>query len=153
MDWDSSLEETGNWDVISWYSRSCLAVCVTGIWLQLSWKYKHVLFSFPSFCSFLKPERCFSSRKQVKDDFLLSKTWRTLKVLKKMKQCDVRKLKVLCRTGLGLIRKDRICVCVCVWYCVCGFMWFMRTQICIMTWVWQRYYNLKVFMRTLPMSP
>ncbi len=36
-----------------------------------------------------------------------------------------------------------LCVCVCV--CVCGFMWFMRTQICIMTWVWQRYYNLKVF--------
>ncbi len=33
------------------------------------------------------------------------------------------------------------CVCVCV---LCGFMWFMRTQICIMTWVWQRYYNLKV---------
>ncbi len=25
------------------------------------------------------------------------------------------------------------CVCVCV--CVCMFMWFMRTQICIMTWV------------------
>ncbi len=38
-----------------------------------------------------------------------------------------------------------VCVCVCVWcVCVCGFMWFMRTQICIMTWVWQRYYNLKV---------
>ncbi len=36
-----------------------------------------------------------------------------------------------------------VCVCVCV--CVCGFMWFMRTQICIITWVWQRYYNLKVF--------
>ncbi len=36
-----------------------------------------------------------------------------------------------------------IYTCVCV--CVCGFMWFMRTQICIMTWVWQRYYNLKVF--------
>ncbi len=35
-----------------------------------------------------------------------------------------------------------VCVCVCV--CVCGFMWFMRTQICIMTWVWQRYYNMKV---------
>ncbi len=26
-----------------------------------------------------------------------------------------------------------LCVCVCV--CVCGFMWFMRTQICIITWV------------------
>ncbi len=28
-----------------------------------------------------------------------------------------------------------VCVCVCV--CVGMFMWFMRTQICIMTWVWQ----------------
>ncbi len=41
------------------------------------------------------------------------------------------------------------CVCACVRVCVrvraCVFMWFMRTQICIMTWVWQRYYNLKVF--------
>ncbi len=34
------------------------------------------------------------------------------------------------------------CVCVCV--CVCMFMWFMRTQICIMTWVWHRYYKEKV---------
>ncbi len=39
--------------------------------------------------------------------------------------------------------RESECVCVCV--CVCGFMWFMRTQICIITWVWQRYYNLKVF--------
>ncbi len=40
-----------------------------------------------------------------------------------------------------------VCVSVCAWVCVCvcGFMWFMRTQICIITWVWQRYYNLKVF--------
>ncbi len=29
--------------------------------------------------------------------------------------------------------------------CVCMFMWFMRTQICIMTWVWHRYYKEKVF--------
>ncbi len=39
----------------------------------------------------------------------------------------------------------RVCVCVCVCVrvcesegvreCVCMFMWFMRTQICIMTWV------------------
>ncbi len=35
-----------------------------------------------------------------------------------------------------------LCVCVCV--CVCMFMWFMRTQICIMTWVWHRYYKEKV---------
>ncbi len=27
----------------------------------------------------------------------------------------------------------RVCACVCM--CVCMFMWFMRTQICIMTWV------------------
>ncbi len=26
-----------------------------------------------------------------------------------------------------------MCVCVCV--CVCMFMWFMRTQMCIMAWV------------------
>ncbi len=26
---------------------------------------------------------------------------------------------------------EKLCVCVCV------FMWFMRTHICIMTWVWQ----------------
>ncbi len=32
--------------------------------------------------------------------------------------------------------------CVCV--CVCMFMWFMRTHICIMTWVWHRYYKEKV---------
>ncbi len=28
-----------------------------------------------------------------------------------------------------------VCVCVCVCVCVGMFMWFMRTQICIMTWV------------------
>ncbi len=33
-------------------------------------------------------------------------------------------------------------MCVCV--CVCVFMWFMRTHICVITWVWQRCYNLKV---------
>ncbi len=33
-------------------------------------------------------------------------------------------------------------VCVCV--CVCMFMWFMRTHICIITWVWHRYYKEKV---------
>ncbi len=43
-----------------------------------------------------------------------------------------------------------VCVCVCVGVCVCVcvcvgmFMWFMRTQICIMTWVWHRYYKEKV---------
>ncbi len=30
-----------------------------------------------------------------------------------------------------------LCVCACVCVCVCVFMWFMKTQICIMTWVWQ----------------
>ncbi len=35
-------------------------------------------------------------------------------------------------------------LCVCVCDCVCMFMWFMRTQICIMTWVWHRYYKEKV---------
>ncbi len=30
---------------------------------------------------------------------------------------------------------DLLCVCVCVCVCVGMFMWFMRTQICIMTWV------------------
>ncbi len=38
--------------------------------------------------------------------------------------------------------KCQICVCVCV--CVSMCMWFMRTQICIMTWVWHRYYKEKV---------
>ncbi len=33
-------------------------------------------------------------------------------------------------------------MCVCV--CVCMFMWFVRTQICIMTWVWHRYYKENV---------
>ncbi len=28
-----------------------------------------------------------------------------------------------------------VCVCVCVCVCVGMFMWFMRTHICIMTWV------------------
>ncbi len=37
-----------------------------------------------------------------------------------------------------------VCVCVCVCVCVGMFMWFMRTQICIMTWVWHRYYKEKV---------
>ncbi len=43
--------------------------------------------------------------------------------------------------------REIVCVCVCVCVCerVCGFMWFTRTQICLITWVWQRYYNLKVF--------
>ncbi len=35
-----------------------------------------------------------------------------------------------------------VCVCVCVWGGM--FMWFMGTQICIMTWVWHRYYKEKV---------
>ncbi len=39
----------------------------------------------------------------------------------------------------------RVCVCVCVCVCVYWFMWFTGTQICIITWVWQRYYNMKVF--------
>ncbi len=33
--------------------------------------------------------------------------------------------------------KEHSCVCVCV-------DMFMRTQICIMTWVWHRYYKEKV---------
>ncbi len=36
-----------------------------------------------------------------------------------------------------LMRKALRPVCVCVGM----FMWFMRTQICIMTWVWHRYYK------------
>ncbi len=28
-----------------------------------------------------------------------------------------------------------VCMCVCVCVCVC--VWFMRTQMCIMTWIWQ----------------
>ncbi len=38
-----------------------------------------------------------------------------------------------------------LCVCmyVCV-LCVGMFMWFMRTQNCIMTWVWRGYYKEKV---------
>ncbi len=48
-------------------------------------------------------------------------------------------------SNLGVVCMYILCVCVCVCVCVCGFMWFMRTQICIITWVWQRYYNLKVF--------
>ncbi len=39
-----------------------------------------------------------------------------------------------------------VCVCVCVRACVrlCMFLWFMRTQICIIIWVWHRYYKEKV---------
>ncbi len=29
--------------------------------------------------------------------------------------------------------------------CVCMFMWFMRTQICIMTWVKHRYYKEVIY--------
>ncbi len=29
-----------------------------------------------------------------------------------------------------------VCVCVCVRACVCVCVWFRRTQICIMTWVY-----------------
>ncbi len=43
-----------------------------------------------------------------------------------------------------LVSEDMLCVCVCVCVCVCMFMWFMRTQICIITWVWHRYYKEKV---------
>ncbi len=30
---------------------------------------------------------------------------------------------------------SNVCVCVCVCVCVYWFMWFMRTQICLITWV------------------
>ncbi len=38
-----------------------------------------------------------------------------------------------------------LCVCVCV--CVCVLLVFVvyGDKICLITWVWQRYYNLKVF--------
>ncbi len=39
-------------------------------------------------------------------------------------------------------QRVRMCVCVCV--CVGMFMWFMKTQICIMTGVRHRYYKEKV---------
>ncbi len=43
---------------------------------------------------------------------------------------------VLMGKGIELLS---VCVCVCVGM----FMWFM-THICIMTWVWHRYYKEKV---------
>ncbi len=48
------------------------------------------------------------------------------------------KLCVRVRAGLEVVYAHNcsytpVCVCVCV--CVGMFMWFMRTQICIMTWV------------------
>ncbi len=48
-----------------------------------------------------------------------------------------------------LMCSNTLCVCVSVCVCVWGggggmFMWFMRTQICIMAWVWHRYYKEKV---------
>ncbi len=46
-----------------------------------------------------------------------------------------------------------VCVCVCVCVCVGMFMWFMRTQICIMTWVWHRYYKEKVIYEDISVSP
>ncbi len=63
--------------------------------------------------------------------------------------------KFRCSVGLGQLHKQSVqykkitsmecphldrCVCVCVGM----FMWFMRTQICIITWVWHRYYKEKV---------
>ncbi len=38
-----------------------------------------------------------------------------------------------------------LCVCVCVCVCVCAGLCGLWGQICLITWVWQRYYNLKVF--------
>ncbi len=37
-----------------------------------------------------------------------------------------------------------VCVCVCVCVCVLVFVVY-GDKICLITWVWQRYYNLKVF--------
>ncbi len=36
---------------------------------------------------------------------------------------------------------------------VCKFMWFMRTQICIMAWVWHRYYKEKVIYEDIFIVP
>ncbi len=36
-----------------------------------------------------------------------------------------------------------MCVCVCVCVCVLVFVVY-GDKICLITWVWQRYYNLKV---------
>ncbi len=49
-----------------------------------------------------------------------------------------------CTLSIGTTAVVCMDVCVCVCVCVGMFMWFMRTQICIMTWVWHRYYKEKV---------
>ncbi len=49
----------------------------------------------------------------------------------------------------GIIIVCCVCVCVCVCAGLCG-LW--GQQICIITWVWQRYYNLKVFYEDTAMS-
>ncbi len=50
---------------------------------------------------------------------------------------DERKLKNYQAFHLSLLSSMSVYVCVCVRLSVCVgmFMWFMRTQICIMTWV------------------
>ncbi len=41
-------------------------------------------------------------------------------------------------------QKRTVCVCVCV-VCVCVLVFVVYgDKICLITWVWQRYYNLKV---------
>ncbi len=51
------------------------------------------------------------------------------------------------RPSVSLKNSHKMCVCVCV------FMWFMRTHVCIMTWVWHRYYKEKVIYEDIFSGP
>ncbi len=64
----------------------------------------------------------------------------------------------------GLNRGRPVCVCVCVWcvcvlccvcVCVCVY-WFnvvYEDTNLLITWVWQRYYNMKVFYEDTALCP
>ncbi len=45
----------------------------------------------------------------------------------------------------------RVLACVCVCVCVC--VWFMKTQICIMEWVWHMYYKENVIYEDISSVP
>ncbi len=52
-----------------------------------------------------------------------------------------------------LVKRVCVCVCVCGCVCECTFLWQMRTQICIMTQVWHKFYKKKVTFQDITPCP